>query len=855
MTKPQDDSHPPFVPPEIILDKIVAPADTILFYPDHEDFRNPTHFAKLGKTRDWWTPYFYNCLPIVFGNQHGFVMLSTYDFVVRWDGDESIAGVLVHPLEKLPEHNLILIDSHFGSGIVTVQSRYAFRTPPGVNLMVKEPPNYFVNGLTWMNAVVESDNLRRDFTFNIKITRPNMDIFVPKGTPLGCIVPYPRYFLDNYKMEELKDPELLAEAWRTLGYISKERAEFDHGVPRKRYMEGIDAYNLEFKEHQKSLDMGQWWHSLHGDQAPAQSFVMPAGASASSVPTAISSTSPTSIQSTGPSTSPSASDQSAPKQCPFGGTASPLSLKGKFEENSKDKSPSDTSQTSERSKYTVAQEEEVSGFKKVVDKFFMNMVGLSLSPMMTAWRKHEEAHTHQEVIPSAESHSKAETYKETDQLFKPEEFKEIVELNADLPDKTLTLFLPPDYDKSLAPVKANRLRNWWEKDAKTKDHARFCLPLTMAAGLGWYILSPATFRIEWDGNNEHDVKIDIVDGSSHAVIDNHSTFGSFTIQARFIPRTKRPGDFVYIKSLANEYRLPFYLLEGMVEAWWTPSNFGLVCMMNQPGKFIIKKGDPIGQMFVINAEQGLYDMAFRDGYPPGWQEWDEKRSSPSYTGRNMDYFKGLWPDGTEAHPHLKSWSKHDAADLLEEKHEQAAPEAGIRYPLFDQNIDGPILDSAKTMEIATSAGMIHIILDPDLAPITATQLHKLLKLGVFNGTPFVRHEANFLLQTAVAEQKAGGHREITAKARALLRRLPLEVDAQKQGAVLHKKFVVGMGRDDEPDSAVSSFSIMLADSPHLDGKYTIFGRLVPDRVTTDTITNIIIDFPRTQPIILSAKEI
>ena len=35
-----------------------------------------------------------------------------------------------------------------------------------------------------------------------------------------------------------------------------------------------------------------------------------------------------------------------------------------------------------------------------------------------------------------------------------------------------------------------------------------------------------------------------------------------------------------------------------------------------------------------------------------------------------------------------------------------------------------------------------------------------------------------------------------------------------------------MARDlDDPDSATSSFCIMLRDSPHLDGKYTVFGRV------------------------------
>jgi hypothetical protein len=266
MSERKEETRPPFVPPEVIPDVVDVPDDTILLIPDHPCFTNPPHFIKAGKNREWFTSYFYHCLPLVFGNQHGFLMLSTYDFVCRWNGSNGIDGVSIHPLERIDDPNYIVLESHFGSGILTVQSRYVFRTPKGVNMMVKEPPNYFIHGMTWMNAVVETDNLRRDFTFNIKITRPHVDIYVPRGTPLGCLVPYPRYFLDRYRMDELRDPSVLQGEQTTIQYFAKERSDFDQGNPRYRYMEGMDIYNTEFEHHQKSLDSGEWWASKHPDK-------------------------------------------------------------------------------------------------------------------------------------------------------------------------------------------------------------------------------------------------------------------------------------------------------------------------------------------------------------------------------------------------------------------------------------------------------------------------------------------------------------------------------------------------------------------------------------------------------------
>jgi len=264
----------------------------------------------------------------------------------------------------------------------------------------------------------------------------------------------------------------------------------------------------------------------------------------------------------------------------------------------------------------------------------------------------ESTENKRRILEEAQNTADAETFSEHN--FGPEQ---IVEMNQGLPEKSIVLYLPPDYDKKLLPVKARALRDWFETDDKTRMHARFCLPLTMASGIGYYILSPATFTVEWDGDHTHDAQVEILDASSHAQIDNHSSYGSFTVQARFIARTKNIGDFVYIKGVSNQYRKPFNVLEAMIESWWTPSEFGIVCLVNQPGKFTIKKGEPLAQMFVINMEQAQYGLATADGYPPFWDEWTERRKPEIYNGRNMDYLRGVLPDQTPVCPHLKNWGE------------------------------------------------------------------------------------------------------------------------------------------------------------------------------------------------------
>ncbi|XP_027097142.1 peptidyl-prolyl cis-trans isomerase CYP23 [Coffea arabica] len=40
-----------------------------------------------------------------------------------------------------------------------------------------------------------------------------------------------------------------------------------------------------------------------------------------------------------------------------------------------------------------------------------------------------------------------------------------------------------------------------------------------------------------------------------------------------------------------------------------------------------------------------------------------------------------------------------------------------------------------------------------------------------------------------------------------------------------RRGILSMGRYSDPDSAQSSFSVLLGDAPHLDGQYAIFGKL------------------------------
>jgi len=213
--------------------------------------------------RDWFSKHAYLCLPLVIGNQYGFAVKSLFHATFLWNGGPEPADttITVHNTEEAEAFGgLQLLASQFGLGIVTVQTAFALRTPPEVNLMTLQPPNQFIDGLQNLMGVVEADNLRRDFTFNLKITRPDHPIEIKVGDLLAAVLPIPRGFVEKFELidaYELLSPETVASEQQTARDFGREREEVDsknkRGVGR-RYFRGEDVYGQKFKyPHQQVL--------------------------------------------------------------------------------------------------------------------------------------------------------------------------------------------------------------------------------------------------------------------------------------------------------------------------------------------------------------------------------------------------------------------------------------------------------------------------------------------------------------------------------------------------------------------------------------------------------------------------
>ena len=240
---------------------IKVPDNTIAVFTD-DDTIEPYIFEYLQplqgeRKRDWFVRHAYFCLPLLIGNQYGIAFKSLHEFTAVWNGGETRQDVDVRILSHHSlAPNMQLITSHFGMGLVTIQSRFTLRTPEGVNLMTMNAPNYFIDGIQNMVGVIETDNLRRDFTLNLKLTRKNHIVHIKKGDIIGCILPVPRYFCDKFEVKSAKEifPDSVIDEERQCARdFGKEREGPDRKKPHgngRRYWKGEDVYGNKFPDHQ-----------------------------------------------------------------------------------------------------------------------------------------------------------------------------------------------------------------------------------------------------------------------------------------------------------------------------------------------------------------------------------------------------------------------------------------------------------------------------------------------------------------------------------------------------------------------------------------------------------------------------
>ncbi len=124
-------------------------------------------------------------------------------------------------------------------------------------------------------------------------------------------------------------------------------------------------------------------------------------------------------------------------------------------------------------------------------------------------------------------------------------------------------------------------------------------------------------------------------------------------------------------------------------------------------------------------------------------------------------------------------------------------------------------------------GEIKIELFPEIAPNTVNNFLSLARSGFYDGTIFHRVIPGFMIQGGDPEGTGRGGPGYSIRG---------EFSSNGfRNELRHSRGVISMARTQDPNSAGSQFFIMVADSPHLDGSYAAFGRVLSGMDVVDQI--------------------
>jgi peptidyl-prolyl cis-trans isomerase B (cyclophilin B) len=164
---------------------------------------------------------------------------------------------------------------------------------------------------------------------------------------------------------------------------------------------------------------------------------------------------------------------------------------------------------------------------------------------------------------------------------------------------------------------------------------------------------------------------------------------------------------------------------------------------------------------------------------------------------------------------------------------QGAP-AGGEAPKPAPAKEAPVKPTEKqdVAVIKTTLGTIVFEFLPDVAPKMVANFKDLAKSGFYDGTTFHRVIPGFMIQGGDPLSKDNDpSNDGTGDG-------PRKMPAEFTTKYSHVRGMVSTARGSDPNSGSCQFFIVQKDSPFLDNKYTIFGRVLEGLDVVDKIVNV-----------------
>ena len=131
-------------------------------------------------------------------------------------------------------------------------------------------------------------------------------------------------------------------------------------------------------------------------------------------------------------------------------------------------------------------------------------------------------------------------------------------------------------------------------------------------------------------------------------------------------------------------------------------------------------------------------------------------------------------------------------------------------------------------------GVIKAELYPEIAPNSVNNFISLINKGFYNGLIFHRVISGFMIQGGCPDGNGMGGPGYS---------IPGEFSANGfKNDLKHDRGVLSMARAMSPDSAGSQFFLMHETSPHLDGQYAAFGKVIEGLDIVDAIADTKTDY-------------
>lgn len=203
-------------------------------------FPGSADVEQLQARREWMddTPekHAYMCFPLNLTNRLGWGISFPEDIRFIWDGIT----------DTTPDHVKILEGDKYastgrGNASVSFTTGLRFETDKNTSMLAMPVPNLFTRGAQCYTTLISTSFYMHSFPLAWRITEPNVEIYIPAGTPVAAVVPISLTELqENYELcvSDTPPPQEYWDEVRKYG----DAAEIKNGVGdwSKMYREAVD---------------------------------------------------------------------------------------------------------------------------------------------------------------------------------------------------------------------------------------------------------------------------------------------------------------------------------------------------------------------------------------------------------------------------------------------------------------------------------------------------------------------------------------------------------------------------------------------------------------------------------------